>query len=262
MSPAVPEPMSPRKRSVFDSRYDFSYRPETYWPNLPTEESTLAKVKGSVRRDVARSLLEQPDEIPPPDGVGEFLLSPNLGNEARTSWGGFHPAKLGGEFLPDAAEGEVEVARSELRSTTGDVYHVLAKRGEDGRIHYRAVDEYWDEGSRFAVSPDVSDEPITLGEVIDLIDSAEQTASDRLSGFDVGLFDMDRQFNYEESGTDPRNFVDFAAVRSAFYPKLAEYYVDRAEAWLIEAQEEFEEEFEEEAEADEAEAEAEEAGEE
>ncbi len=118
----------PSKRFTFDSNYDFSYRPETYWPDLPTEETVLAQVKGTVRRNVARALLEEADETAP-DGVGDFLLEPDLGKRGKDFWGSFHPANLGGEFLPGFGDGEVEIARIELASVTGDVLQIRARRG-------------------------------------------------------------------------------------------------------------------------------------
>lgn len=234
----------PGKRFPFDDKYDFAYRPATYWPDLPSEETALAEVKGTVRRRVARSLLEEPDPTAP-DGVGDFLLEPDLGEETRELWGAIHPSHMGGEFLPDRVEGEIEIARIDTQSVTGDVYQVLARLESDGRIRYRVVDEYWDEGSRYAVTPEVSDEPLTLGELIDLIDTAEQVTKDWLSGYDVGLFDKDRQFNYDSVCDDeiftPDEIIDYAeecagyaAVSSPFYPMLASYYRDRAEAWLLE----------------------------
>lgn len=190
----------PSKTYPFDSKYDFAYRPATYWPDLPTEESVLAQVKGTVRRDVARSLLEEPDDTAP-DGVGDFPLAPDLGS-LEELWGSFHPSHLGGEFLPDLDDSEVAIARVELDSVTGDSYEVRARRASDGRIHYRVVDEYWDDGSRFDVEPEASDEPLTLGQLIELIDTARRADEGHIhpdETYNVGLFDMDRQFNYDES---------------------------------------------------------------
>ena len=38
-----------------------------------------------------------------------------------------HPMFMGGNYLPDAEEGEVEIARIEISSTTRDVTCVFAK---------------------------------------------------------------------------------------------------------------------------------------
>lgn len=227
----------PSKTFPFDSKYDFAYRPATYWPDLPTEETVLAQVKGTVRRNVARSLLDEPDETAP-EGVGDFLLTSDLGEGGKEFWGSFHPSHLGGEFLPDSDHDEVAIARIELASVTGDVYEVRARRGSDGRIHYGVVDEYWDEGSRFDVRPEASEEPLTLGQLIELIDTARQAHEPHRhpdETYNVGLFDMDRQFNYDESG-EAEMLVHFAVASSPFYPMLGEYFSERAEAWLQETE--------------------------
>ena len=48
---------------------------------------------------------------------------------------------MGGEYLPDRRDTEVEIARINIDSTTSDVTSVYAKAGKD-RIRYRVVDEY------------------------------------------------------------------------------------------------------------------------
>jgi hypothetical protein len=180
-------------RNPFDENYDLSYQPATYWADFPTEESVLGKVKGTVRRNVARRLLTEPDPTAP-EGAGDFLLSPDLGERGKDFWGGFHPSNLGGEFLPDALADEVEIARVELASVTGDVCQVRARRGDDRRIHYRVVDEYWDEGVSYAITPESSAEPLTLGELIELIDTADRGDDP----YCPGLVDPHREYLYQE----------------------------------------------------------------
>jgi hypothetical protein len=48
---------------------------------------------------------------------------------------------MGGEYLPDRRDTEVEIARINIDSTTSDVTSVYARPGKD-RINYRVVDEY------------------------------------------------------------------------------------------------------------------------
>jgi hypothetical protein len=45
---------------------------------------------------------------------------------------------MGSEYLPDYAEGEVEIARIELESTTAGVISVRAKK-DDERVAYSIV---------------------------------------------------------------------------------------------------------------------------
>jgi len=48
---------------------------------------------------------------------------------------------MGGEYLPDRRETELEIARINIDSTTSDVTSVYTKAGKD-RIRYRVVDEH------------------------------------------------------------------------------------------------------------------------
>jgi hypothetical protein len=227
----------PKKQFPFDDRYDFSYRPATYWPELPTENTLLSKIKGTQRRDIARRALEG-EKLQRLGGddlfreTAEFVLDENLDEEERESWGGIHPTMTGGEYLPADLEDEIEVARIELASTTGDVIQLRAQPS-DGRIVYRVVDEYWDEGSRYAVTPEESAEPLTFGQLIELLDTARQADEGHLhedDAYNVGLADKDRAANYDE-GSDAEGLIYFATVSSLYYPQLEGYYRDRARAW-------------------------------
>ena len=72
---------------------------------------------------------------------------------------------MGGNYLPDTEEGEVEIARIEIASTTFDVTSLFAKQS-NGRILYRVVDEY--EGDTLTGPSEMtSDKPLTLGEMAD-----------------------------------------------------------------------------------------------
>jgi hypothetical protein len=82
------------------------------------------------------------------EAICDELLSDTLDKEVRDSIGGIHPSFMGGEYLPNYARREVEIARIELRSTTSDVISVRARpRGE--RIEYSVCDEY---GSKKPIS--------------------------------------------------------------------------------------------------------------
>ena len=63
------------------------------------------------------------------------------GERRRSALGRLHPSFMGGEYLPDRRDTEVEIARINIDSTTSDVTSVYAKAGKD-RIRYRVVDEY------------------------------------------------------------------------------------------------------------------------
>ncbi|HUP22953.1 MAG TPA: hypothetical protein VNB06_08430 [Thermoanaerobaculia bacterium] len=156
-----------------------------------------------------------------------------------------HPRNLGGEFLPDANADEVEIVRIELASVTGDICQVRALRRREDRIHFRVVDEYWHEGVTYRVSPETSDQPLTLAELIDLIDTSEREEE----AHPGGLVDSHLEFLLHEEAwiEGPTEIAAFATVTSAFYPMLNEYFLARAEAWLadVEAERQAEREDEE-----------------
>lgn len=129
---------------------------------------------------------------------------------------------MGGEYLREYAEGEIEIARIELESTTADVISIRAK--EDGeRIAYSIVDEYETE---FNVSPTHSEKPLTLSELISLIDGARPEGSLAIC--------------YTEMNYNGRNIEElegirfFTRVESVFYPQLNVHYENVLDRWYEE----------------------------
>ena len=72
---------------------------------------------------------------------------------------------MGGEYLPDQKDDEVEIARITIASTTQDVTSVYAGKVDD-QIRFRVVDEY---GGETLTGPAerASAKPLTLGELFD-----------------------------------------------------------------------------------------------
>jgi hypothetical protein len=134
------------------------------------------------------------------------------------------PGLGGGSYLPRAYASEVEIAGVALASTTGDVISIRARPTPKG-IRFRVVDEY---GTRFKVKNPVRVAPLSLGELVELIDTTEHEGL-------VGLVEAYLDFNWEEgtgSEGDPANLQDFAQVVSDFYPQLSAHYEQRAEEWV------------------------------
>jgi hypothetical protein len=222
---------TPTKRFSFDANYDFTFRPATYWPDIPTSETDLSNIQGSARRRLLASAVEGAgregvDESELDRETVEFLFKDQLDEEARQAWGAVHPALMGGEYLPETEDDEVEVARIELESVTADVIQLRAWLDE-GQISYHVVDEY---ETTFTIQPDLSEKPLTLGELIELIDAATDEAGN------TGLTDIFRDLNNDGS-LSPEELEELGAfvwVTSAFYPQLEPYYADRAQAWVEE----------------------------
>lgn len=202
--------------------FNLSFRPPTYWPDATGTKTFIAGIKGSARRRIAHSAITS--GLP---GVPEGLFDASLGDQARAAWGRVHPTSMGGEYLPDLEMGEVEIARLELQSTTADVISVRAHRDGSG-IRYQIVDEYND--LEYVFSPERSQAPLTLGELVALLDHAcvpGQNETMEAYGLVQGFW----EWNFEPGGS-PENAVNFVTVSSPFYPALAEYYRARADEWI------------------------------
>jgi hypothetical protein len=196
------------------SKYNLDWRPGSYW-DVP--EAVFANIKGDFRRQQVKEAAEagRIEEIP------DEILRDTISDALRGAAGAIHPTYMGGEYLPDYEEGdEAEIARVTLDSTTRDVISVRACR-EGGRIAYRVVDEY---DRSFTVSPESSELPLTLGELIALIDGVEWEGYQGLTT----VF-RDSCCDCEVSAEESANFVN---VSSEFYPRLAAWYDEEAEEWL------------------------------
>jgi len=165
-----------------------------------------------LRRELAGGNLDLPLE----------LVTCLLDEEERQAIGRIHPAFMGGEDLPPLLDDEVEIARISLASVTADQISVRARRVACG-IAYRIVDEYAEFGPEYSCCPHRSERPLTLGELVALIDGAEDGEGAAMSAliYNVGI------------GADPPDALrDFVRVGSEFYPQLGAYYAARIEAWF------------------------------
>jgi len=196
------------------NKLDFEFLPETYWPGSRTPEQLLTRIKGKVRRDMARDILAEEGFA----GLSAFLARAELAGEDLVMWGRVHPAMMGGEYLPALAEGEVEIARIGLDSTTGDQISIRAQQ-EDSTIRYRAADEY---ESTFLLSIETSEVPLTLGELIRLIDESAYDG-DCYAG---GLVISHLAYNLE-GGSDVDDLEGFVSVESAYYQTVLDLWLDQ-----------------------------------
>lgn len=132
------------------------------------------------------------------------------------------PGFGGGSFLPPLLKNEVEIAGLALRSTTGDVISVRARSVAKG-IRYRIVDEY---RTKFTIPDPLRAGPLSLGELIELMDSVEH------EGF-TGLVEASHEVNWEALGGkgDPARQIGFVTVISPLYRQLRLYYRERSRAW-------------------------------
>lgn len=216
------------------AEFDLSFRPASYWATTGPVAAIRQNVKGELRREMITDVLEATGEKRAHyDGVGLGELASGLSDPDAPP--GFvdalaqvvGPRALGGEFLPAYRTGEVEIARLVLESTTEDVYSVRARSVGPDSIVYRIKDEY---GGLWSLTPRASTQPLTLGELISLIDSA------RVEG---GWYDSDdltdalRNSDAQGARTayEIANARRFVTVHSDVYTQLAAWYRAKADAW-------------------------------
>jgi len=193
---------------------DLGYRPAGYFWPLDLATHLLATVKGAERRKYVQSLIDAGRL----DELEDFIARSGLSAEMRDYTGRIHPRFMGGEYLPDLAAVEVEIARITLASVLQDVVSVRARKGR-GRIRYSVVDEY-NGDTLTGRNTRTSSRPLTLGQLVDFLDSAwpmrEVIAMNGLEDSAEGM-------------------LDFISVSSPFYPQLYPYYYRRFQAWAEEA---------------------------
>lgn len=204
--------------------YNMNYRPKTYWVYGDQHTKVEATVKGSVRRTIAKLGLEgDPVALTDPHAFDVSLTDKERGLRAS-----MHPSLMGGEFLPDYDDGEVEIARVSYASVTADVVSVRARWFET-EIHYSIVDEYYDDYGSYQITLKSSKTPLTFEEIISLIDTAMGGACQCEDGNGLVLPVLNGNV---ETGLD--NLAGFVEVTSPFYPQLNDWYSTVFKEWLDE----------------------------
>jgi hypothetical protein len=199
-------------------KIDYDFWPKSYWEVPDPLQAILVNVKGRRRRQMIRDFWEA-GAI---EQLEKDLLLDCLSEEQRSCLGRIHPTFMGGEYLPDYAEGEVEIARIELESTTADVISIRAKKNGELLV-YSIVDEYETE---FSVSPEKSKKQLTLAQLIGLIDGASEEGS-------LGI--CYTQMNYSGDSIEQLDRIRyFTRVESVFYPQLNLHYEKMLDLWCDE----------------------------
>jgi hypothetical protein len=200
-------------KSSATSDIDLAFRPKSYFWPLGLETHLLARIKGAERKAALKRLIDLDllDEIP------DLLAQSALSEADRRALGQFHPAFMGGEYLPNLKADEVMIARITIASTTQDVTCVYARRGKN-RIRYRVVDEYGGD-TLSGRNTRTSTRPLTLG-------ALESFFTGSWSIFDV------LEMNFGDDGYDADQMLDFVvSVDSEFYPQIDMLYRMRIWEW-------------------------------
>ena len=210
---------------------DLDFRPASYSDFADPVSLALNGISGQMRREMVRDMMtaqgsqrDAYDQILGPIDPG-ILKAHADAQEIQTRNQLMGPSWMGGEYLPRLRPGEVEIARIVLQSVTMDVFSLRA-RWSGGRYHYRIVDEY---ESNFVLCQQTSRRTLTLGRVIDILETVE-------GDLDTGGCGMvecwwNQQWDY---GSRDEDHVSFARVESELYPGLSAWYDQRAEQWRAE----------------------------
>jgi len=190
------------------SMLDLSFRPASYFWPITHETHVIAAIKGERRRN---AILEAYDA----DRVSvldEYYSTPVLSEEDRRALSRLHPSFMGGEYLPNRQETEIEIARINIKSTLSDVTSIYARAGRN-RIYYRAVDEYDGEtlGEKRTRS---SRRPLTLDQLVEFF-LAAWPLHDVLA-----MNELDREGAH-----------DFTRPSSEFYPQFDTAIRARIDGW-------------------------------
>ncbi len=177
---------------------NLKFRPKTYFGAKRLETYLLSRVKGAAVRKQLRQLLDQSE----PSQRAQILAQASLTRADRKMLESLHPAFRGGNDLPDAGDGEIEIARVGLKSTASDVKIVYA-RLEAGAIRYRVVDEFGGDTLQGPIET-ATTEPMTLGELYDFL----------LGAWPL-MAVLDANF-----GDDLESALGFFSAHSEFYPHL------------------------------------------
>lgn len=192
---------------------DLAYRPESYFWAKDSNIKLSSDIKGAERK----ALYERAIQTNNVALANSLIADPDLSSEERTSFGRIHPNFMGGEYLPDREDEEVEIARITIASTTRDVTCVYAKRGKN-RIYYRVVDEY--NGDTLNQPTRTSSKPLTLKQLTEFF----LKSWDLISCLDV---------NFESDGyprDDVQNFIVDAS--SNFYAEFGTLITLKIDEWL------------------------------
>jgi hypothetical protein len=119
----MPNTMKPIEPKLYTG-IDYEFRPESFWTAASDPlAAILRNVKGRNRREMIRDYYAAGKL----DQLSDELLGDALNDEVRISLGKIHPTFMGGEYLPNYARQEVEIARIALASTTSYVISLRAR---------------------------------------------------------------------------------------------------------------------------------------
>jgi hypothetical protein len=193
---------------------DLTFRPSSYFWAADHHIALVSDIKGAERRKLYELGLQHGEA----DLIDPDLVSHALREDQRQALGRIHPNFMGGEYLPDIGNKEVEIARITIASTTQDVTCVYARQ-VGPRIHYRVVDEYGGDTLE-GRSTRTSTHPLTLEQLVDFFLGAWNL---------IGCLDC----NFDTDGYPPDEIHGFVVdASSSFYAQFGSLVHARIDEWL------------------------------
>ncbi|MGB5815219.1 MAG: hypothetical protein WBG93_05055 [Thermoanaerobaculia bacterium] len=210
-----------------ETKYDLDYRPASYWELDDPVAAILNRIQGEGRRRTVEAALAAGETVP------DEILEEKLSSQGLDAISAIHPSLMGGEFLPELRPREVEIARVVLASATCDVISLRAR--QDGEwIRFRVVDEYYTEGVWYRLPIWRHRDPLTMREVIRILDGAKQICCREDEFVGLVLSWGDYYFAENPSARTAESYRDFATVSSGFYPQLAGWFDEITDEWYRE----------------------------
>lgn len=133
---------------------------------------------------------------------------------------------------------EVEVVRIAISSSSADAIVLSARRNAGGRLSYRMVheDAYGRTRHRIRIRPASSTAPLTLGELITMLETAcysgpcpDEGDEEKFGGVIWGTL----QLSLEHGVDHADDYLFHLRITSLHYPALERYYLDRVGDWCL-----------------------------
>ena len=139
---------------------------------------------------------------------------------------------------PRSRAAEAEIARIAISSSSRDAIILRARRSEGGRIRYRMIheDAFGRARQRIRVKPASSSGPLTLGELVRLLEGAcysgpcpDEGDQEKFGGVVWGTLQLSLEHGIEHAD----DYLFHLRITSAQYPDLERYYLERVSAWCL-----------------------------
>lgn len=206
-----------------DRATDLDFRPASYWSE---HKRATADLRGTYRRKALKEALLRQDSFKISELMGES------DNEAfKMALGRINPTLRSGEDLPLLRKNETEIARLRLTQTIHEEVTSIRARRRSGRIEYNIwAEAYTGLGDfKYRTVPRSSVEPLSMRELVKLIDTAKLVSPDG-SVEEEGL--VFRIWEYDHQCGKSRDVVRRSLeISSEFYPQLTQYYDEQFLVW-------------------------------